>query len=347
MDSGLNDPLLDDRIRIIRIGLVLSFSAVAIIGGVLLGQTDRRTPTTIGLLIVCVAITVALTIAPWRRMLSSGTADLVICLWCVVAILVLVTLETAGIGPPNAIGLLMVTIFAAATVASTGLLFLIAALAVAGYGYIVIDHGDMSPGTSAILVAAFLAAAVLILLLGSSIKGQLSRTRTRLAVLEDRERSLQDKERELTSLYEVSATIGAGSNLVEVLPELVGRVAHALDATTGLVLLYRPNEERLEVMSPIWVAGHTVSAEGYSLPLTEGGLAQRVFISGDAALDNRVDRNTADRLLVDLGSQKIAAVPLRVDLDAEGGEPVHRRSAPRGTDAPRHKGRNPPPNLDP
>lgn len=313
MDSEPTDPLLDYRIRVIRIGLVLSFAALAIIGAVLLGQPERRTPATVGVLVLCTVAVVVLTVAPWRRMLKSGTADLVLGLWGMIAVLAVVLVETTNPGPPNAIGFLMVTIFTAATLTSTGFLFLIAALALSGYGYVVIDQGDMATGTAVILLGAFFSAAVLILLLGESIKAQLTRTRLRLVELEQRERSLQDKERELTSLYDVSATIGAGSNLVEVLPELVGRVAKALEAKTGLVLLYRPNEERLEVMSPIWVAGHTVGAEGYSLHLTEAGLAQRVFISGDAALDNAVNRNTADRLLLDLAAQRIAAVPLRVE----------------------------------
>jgi signal transduction histidine kinase len=313
VESRTGDLLHDYRLRIIRIGLVLSFAALAIIGAVLLGEPRRPSPSTIAVLSLCALAVIVLTFAPWRRLLASRTADLVIGLWAVAVVLALVSIQTAGGGPPDAIGLLMVTIFAAATLSSTGLLFLIAALALAGYAYVVVDNGEMSLGSSVVLVAAFAAAAMLILLLGESIKAQLTRTGSRLTVLERRERSLQEKERELTSLYDVSATIGAGSNLVEVLPELVGRVAHALEATTGLVLLYRPNEERLEVMSPIWVSGHTVGAEGYSLPLTEGGLAQRVFISGDSALDNEVGRDAADRLLVDLGAHKIAAVPLRVE----------------------------------
>jgi len=313
MDPALTDQLVDYRVRVIRIGLVLSYATLAVIGAALLGRSEPQTMATIVVLGLCAVALVVLAVAPWPRMLASGTADLVIGLWGVLAVLAVVLVEAAHSGPPNAIGFLMVTIFTAATLTSTGLLFLIAALALAGYGYVVAEYGQMTTGTVVVLVGAFLAASVLILLLGASIKAQLTRTGARLAVLEERERALQDKERELASLYDVSATIGAGSNLVEVLPELVGRVAHALEAKTGLVLLFRPNDERLEVMSPIWVAGHTVGAEGYSLALTEAGLAQRVFISGDPALDNSVDAVTADRLLVDLGARRIAAVPLRVE----------------------------------
>ena len=112
----------------------------------------------------------------------------------------------------------------------------------------------------------------------------------------------------------MSRTIGLGSNLAEVLPELVGRLARAVDAKVGLVLLYRPASETLEAMSPIWVAGHTVKVHSYSLALIEAGLPQRVFTSGDPAMNNAVQTGEyEDALLTDLQPRSIAVVPLRIE----------------------------------
>jgi signal transduction histidine kinase len=130
---------------------------------------------------------------------------------------------------------------------------------------------------------------------------------------------LAGREVELDRMYQVSLTIGAGSNLAEVLPELVGRVVEAVNAKVGLVMLYVPEEEALEVISPIWVSGHTLRTEGYKLPLTQAGLAQRVFVSGEGALENNIAESFyQDDLLGDLDAHRVAAVPLRVENRAIG-----------------------------
>jgi signal transduction histidine kinase len=145
--------------------------------------------------------------------------------------------------------------------------------------------------------------------------------RTQLEATDDAYRSvaiqgaeLARQEQELTHLYEVSRTIGAGSKLHEVLPELIGRVAESVNARIGLVLLYDSSEERLELMSPIWVAGHTVSADEFSLALDEPGVSQRVFMSGDATVINDATANlTHDRLAAELEAERIAVVAMRVE----------------------------------
>jgi len=311
MDSP-RDPLIEYRIRVIRIGLVLSA-----LGLLTLGIWFFRIPATVGaplrlLLLADLGAVILLSAAPWRRALSTGIGELLVAMWSVLVVITLVGLETTRASTPTSIGYLVVVVFAAATLGSASLLGLVAAASLAGFSYALYDAG-LSPGHVAVLATAFLAAALLILLLSEGTKAQLERNRAQVVELGNRERQLQEKERELASLYHVSATIGAGSNLAEVLPELVGRVVEALEAKTGLILLYRPDGERLEVMSPIWVSGHTVEAEGYSVPLTDEGLVPRVFISGDAGLDNGAGSGPADRLLVDLAANRIAAVPLRVE----------------------------------
>jgi two-component system sensor histidine kinase KdpD len=62
------------------------------------------------------------------------------------------------------------------------------------------------------------------------------------------------------------------------------------------------------------VAGHTVKVHGYSLALIEAGLPQKVFTSGDPAMNNTVQAGEyEDALLSDLQPSSIAVVPLRIE----------------------------------
>ncbi|MDH3470556.1 MAG: ATP-binding protein [Acidimicrobiia bacterium] len=129
---------------------------------------------------------------------------------------------------------------------------------------------------------------------------------------------LHRRQRNLEQVYDVSRTMGAGQNLAEVLPELVGRVANSVGANVGLVALYRKDEQALEVMSPIWVAGQALRAEGYMLPLTESGLAQKVFVGGEGSFVNELASSSRDQLLIDLDATRVAAVPLQIEGHAMG-----------------------------
>jgi len=313
MDSKKSDPFLEYRLRVVLIGLVASVVGLVGIGIWMLGRPNDGDPTNQWVLLLCLGAVVLLAITPWRYVLGTASGNVLIVLWSAVVVVALTQLENARGGLPSAVGFLMVVIFAGATVIPAQHLIVVAMYTITGYAFALFDYDGAVTGSTAVLFTAFLAAVVTVVLLIEGIRAQLHLNRAELDKLAVQERLLQGKERELASLYEVSATIGAGSNLAEVLPELVGRVVLALDARTGLVLLYRPRDEALEVMSPIWVSGHTVEAEGYSLALNHAGLAQRVFISGEAALDNGVVTGRSDQLLLDLDARRIAAVPLRVE----------------------------------
>jgi K+-sensing histidine kinase KdpD len=122
-----------------------------------------------------------------------------------------------------------------------------------------------------------------------------------------KEAELARRSDDLARLYDISRTLGAGHSRAEVLPELVSKVAGSVAAKVGLVALYNPSEQALEVISPIWVAGHALRAEGYLLPLTEQSFAQQVFVSNTARFSNDIER---DGLLTDLDAASVAAVPL-------------------------------------
>ena len=274
---------------------VNGFAPVVIIGSL-----------TVGLLI--------LTFAPWRTMLTSSVSDWAILAWIVAALLAVLMYETTSTGTPNGIGFLLILFFAAATLVPNTAMITVGIGTTIAFSAVILSSGITSPSTFAELFLPFVGATIFVLLISVGIRTQLEATDDAYRSVAIQGAELARQEQELTHLYEVSRTIGAGSKLHEVLPELIGRVAGSVNARIGLVLLYDSTEERLELMSPIWVAGHTVSADEFSLALDEPGVSQRVFMSGDAAVINDATANpTHDRLAAELEAERIAVVAMRVE----------------------------------
>lgn len=305
---------LDYRVRVVRIGLLVSWVAFAAMTLWTIGfATDQEAPEPPVLVLAAVAL-ILLTITPWRRALTGRAGEWLIAVWAGIAVGGLFATESVRDGQPSAIGFLLVIVVCGTLLLPEGLLLLVAGASFAGYALSIWQWEPPNATTTAILLGAFAVASVLIETLFFVLNAELRTVARRLAHIEERERQQRETERELAQLYEVSRTIGSGSNLAEVLPELVGRLARAIDAKVGLVLLYRPATETLEVMSPIWVAGHTVKVHGYSLALIEAGLPQKVFTSGDPAMNNEVQAGEyEDALLSDLQPSSIAVVPLRIE----------------------------------
>lgn len=261
---------------------------------------------TVGLLIV--------TFAPWRTMVTSSVSDWTILAWIVAALLAVLMHETASTGTPNGIGFLLILFFAAATLIPNTAMIAVGISTTIAFSAVILTSGITSPSTFAELFLPFVGATVFVLLISVGIRTQLEATDDAYRAVAVQGAELARQEQELTHLYEVSRTIGAGSKLHEVLPELIGRVAESVNARIGLVLLYDSSEERLELMSPIWVAGHTVSADEFGLALDEPGVSQRVFMSGDAAVINDATANLAhDRLAAELEAERLALVAMRVE----------------------------------
>ncbi len=215
--------------------------------------------------------------------------------------------------------------YAAAIVVVAGLIvrpaLVLAATALAGVGYyLALEHAgaDLSWAATLARLAVLAAVGVIGALMMRAVGISARYAEERINTMRRQEEELQRRQQDLERLYEVSRTIGAGSDLAEVLPELVGRVADSVGAKVGLVLLYVPADQALEVVSPIWVAGHALRAEGYLLPLTAPGLAQRVFISSEADYLNELGDDTEDALLRDLDAEHVAAVPLRLEAHTIG-----------------------------
>lgn len=308
------DLIIDYRIRVIQTGLVVSWIAMAMFAlwvftpdaGPNVGNTVMVGAFVVGLLIV--------TLSPWRSMLESNVGDRVILTWSTAALLVVIAYETGSAGDPNGVSLLLVLFFAAAILLPNRSIITLGIGAAIAFSASVVSAGDVGMATFVGLWLPFVGAVVFVLLISVGIRTQLEATNTAYQSVAVEGAELARKEQELTHLYEVSRTIGSGSKLDEVLPELVGRVAESVNARIGLVLLYDTAAERLQLMSPIWVSGHTVRADELSLGLDEPGVSQRVFMSGDPAVLNNVTQGeTRDRLASELEADRIAVVALRVE----------------------------------
>ncbi len=303
----------DYRVRVIQTGLAVSWLALGIFAIWALSLDEsQRTPSLLaaaGLL----AGLAALSATPWKRMGSSRLAEWLIVAWGLGAFAAQVFVAVHGSENPSAIGFLLVSFFAAAAAVSTVPLIVVSVSSIGSYWIALGDSLGFSTAATATRLLGFVAATVFVMLLSIRIRTQIEESSLKYQELATRESTLAGQERRLSQLYDVSLSIGAGTNLDEVLPELIGRVVEAVEARIGLVLMYDADTGSLELMTPIWVAGHTVAARGVVLSLDERNLPQRVFTSGDAAIINSFEnREAEDRLAHELQADRLAAVALRL-----------------------------------
>ncbi|MEN8041878.1 MAG: ATP-binding protein [Actinomycetota bacterium] len=308
------DLIIDYRIRVIRTGLIVAWIGMVMLAlwAFSLDLNDIVALATIigsfgaGLIIV--------TFAPWRSMLTSRVGDWAILIWSATSLLAVLLFDTVSEGTPNGIGLLLVMFFAAATLIPNVSLITLGAGATIAFAASIADAGVTAPVDFIALILPFVGAIIFVLLISVGIRTQLEATDAAYRSVSFRGAELARQEQQLSNLYDVSRTIGAGSKLNEVLPELIGRVADSVNARVGLVLLYNGDDEQLELMSPIWVSGHTVRADEFSLGLDEPGICQRVFLSGDATAINEMHAiENHDRLAMELEASRVAAVAMRVE----------------------------------
>ncbi len=310
---GERDLIIDYRVKVITTGLIVSWFGFVVFSLWTFSLPDVD-PTSMMIALGGFFIgLVILTFAPWRSLLTSPVGDWLLLVWTMAAILAVLMFELRRMDQPNGMGFLLIVFFTAATLTPNRTLITIGTIAGIAYAAAVISFNGIEATALVGHLLPFIGAIVFVLLLSVGIRAQLEQTSDAYHQLARREAALVDQERELSQLYDVSRTIGAGSKLDEVLPELVGRVAMSVNARLGLVLLYDPESEALDLMSPIWVAGHTVRADAFHLGLDEFGIGQRVFMSNDAEVINEISReHIRDRLVSELEAERVAAVALRV-----------------------------------
>jgi signal transduction histidine kinase len=129
-----------------------------------------------------------------------------------------------------------------------------------------------------------------------------------------REGQIDQQRLDFERLYEVSATLARAESLAEIVPHLVGTICKYLDAQVGVVLLYNPDQHRLELMSPIWVNGYPLDTDPIVLDVASPAIVAQVYRSGRPFFVRDIDQDTdAHVLLRELGLRQALVAPLKVE----------------------------------
>jgi signal transduction histidine kinase len=316
--------LADFRHQVVRLALLASWGVLAALILYAIRNELFGNPNVWGAAAGATLGLAALLGTPWRDVLVRPAGDLILLLWCALTIVLLSLVSTES------------------ALAGSAFFFYFAVVAFSAAWFPPLLHGLVSLVALAGRVIASVIAhqaitleglALEVLALGvvAGVTGMVSekfRQQARKGYRQVEE--LRHREADLERLYELSRTVAAGESLTEVLPELVGRIARYLKARVGVVLLYRAQQHALEVVSPLWMDGHPLKAEDYSLPLARGGTVERVFMQNTPILSNSLsdDPDLQDTLLDDLRIEQAMVVPLRVEnrtmgvllvADREGG----------------------------
>ena len=308
--------LVEARVRSIRLGLIGSLVGLSGVAWVACGagemsRTEFRIP-----LATTAAILLVLSVVPWKRLGGRPITSLLVFVW--LGSLMGVMVSTAPYHEVT-LGLLLTSLWC---ILYAGVLLPLRWFALAGVsvmtafgwsvtaGPVVVSDGDL-----VLYVAGLATTALIVGITVHELQSQAVNTSERLALLDTQSAALRRRERQLLQLYEVSRTIGAGEDMQEVLPELVARTAGYIGAKVGLVILHRQEGDELVALSPLWVAGQALEAEGYRFPTGGQSTAAAVFNKAIPLVRNSltVEDISSDQLLADLGVERVAAVPLQVE----------------------------------
>ncbi len=306
-------PLSSFRVRAIRIGLNSSWVVVGvlIVEGIRL-QVLSEPPAqaaTIGV----AAMLAGLNLIRWDTALHTRTGTVLLWLWATVMLAALGAALSIEDLANATLGLYLAVIVFVAVIGRTRPLMWVTFVAIASYLLIPVIQGhDRTVGSLAVPAVAFGAVALITRVVTIALANSL----TRVALQED---ELARKEVSFERLYEVSRTIAAGDSLENVLPELVGRIGTYLDSEVGVVLLRDDVGSHLEVVSPIWAAGHSLEIAGYRIALQGRDPLCEVFLTQTPAILEGIAARPDDHgLLGELGLDQALIVTLRVDRKVLG-----------------------------
>jgi signal transduction histidine kinase len=308
--------LADARLRSIRRGLAGSWIGLAVFGWTVWDAGKLQTDEYWIPLIAGAGGLMAFSLVPWKRFSGRPVTSALVFLWLVM--LMGGMLSTAPFHE-STLGIFITCVW---IVLYAGVLLplvvfgLTGALVISTFGTAVaIGPVPITDIELAWYVAGLAMTSVIAGITVHELRSQAIHTADRIVSLNVQGEALRRRESELMQLYEVSRTIGAGEDMRQVLPELVARTAGYIGAKVGLVILHRPDESELVALSPLWVAGQALEAEGYRFPVDGDSTAATVFATGTAYVLNQVteDDISRDQLLADLGAERVAAVPLQVE----------------------------------
>jgi signal transduction histidine kinase len=296
------------RAAALRRSVVLAWVVVIVLTGQAVRRevaTEQRFIVTMGMFVVMLSVASAF---DWRQLLDRSVGPIVAWTWTVVITLTLgLVASVPGMfdaALPIFSGIVVLTGLILTTLRHAFVTMLaIAVLAMAALQAGEIDAIDqvLIPALTVGVVAAATA------LIGTEFERATQRNLARLA-------DLRAQRLDFERLYAVSATLAGADSLAEGLPQMVGTICRYLDAQVGVVFLYQPDDHSLQVMSPMWVNGHTLEVDRLKVRVSGGGIVSQVFRSGRALrLDRITDTPEQYGVIGELGLSTALIAPLRVE----------------------------------
>ncbi len=308
--------LADSRVHSIRLGLAGSWIGLAAFAWVAWDAGNLQTDDYWIPLAAGSAALLVLSLVPWKRFRGRPITSILVFLWLAVLMGdMIATSPFHGSILGIFIASIWIVLYAGVLLPLTGYGFTSALVIVAFGTAVAINPETLGTVDLAWHVAGLATTTIIVGITVHALRTQAIHTAERLASLDAQGEALRRRESQLLQLYEVSRTIGAGEDMRQVLPELVARTAGYIEAKVGLVILHKPDQNELIALSPLWVAGQALEAEGYRFEVDGDSTAAMVFASGAAYLRNQVTEIdiSRDQLLADLGVERVAAVPLQVE----------------------------------
>ena len=295
------------RARAIRLGLQFSGAGLVLVGlNAVLSDIDI-TPTLTATVALAAIGLAALAIVNWDSVAHRPIGTALLVAWAGLVLFLLARTLSFEELTAAALALSMVAIVFAAVIGQA--LGLVAFVGVVAVAHVVIPwlyHSDVDLIPVLITVAAFAGVAAITRMLTAAYRREVVQASTSLSALARQEANFE-------RLYEVSRTIAAGDSLANVVPQLVGRIGTYLDAEVGVVMLRDASGLSLEVLSPIWAAGHSLDLAGYRVSLQAQDLLAETYRLGEARIFRKLDQAAFDSgLLGELGLSSAMVAPLRV-----------------------------------
>jgi len=296
------------RVRAINLGLRFSWVVVV----VLVIETARldvmsQQPAWAAILGVA-AMLGALSLIRWRNVLDRPIGTVLLWLWAAVILVALAAALSIEELSQAMLTVYLVMIVFVAVIGKTGTVVTVTVAAAGSYAVIPVLAGHTrSFGSLVVPLIALVAIAIIAKSLTNAYSSSVAHGRRQSDELARQETNFE-------RLYEVSRTIASGDRLNNVLPELVGKIGSYLDAEVGVVLMRQENSPTLEVLSPIWAAGHTLEVAGYKIGLRTSDPLAKVYMTSKPTMFESL-RSDPDRngILGELGVDNAMAVPMRVE----------------------------------
>lgn len=313
-DSGTSTQKAMARFRgsLIRRASAVAWVIVLIIGAQAVRIEQFSNPTFYIPMAVLVALLIYSVIAPWDRLMGGPASPWIAAGWLSVFVVGITALALV----PGLEGTAEPLLFGIAAVSGLLLTWWAHAFMTVFIGMAIVFVGsrvnetgaivDAIPDVLAPLFAMFTVAAATALV-GLEFEREAARSF-------DREIQIDHQRRDFERLYAVSATLARAERLSEIVPHLVGTICKYLDAQVGVVLLFNNDQNRLEVMSPIWVNGYPLDTDPIVLDVNSPGVVVQTFRAAKPLLVREVDHQTdAHFLLKELGLSQALVAPLQVE----------------------------------